>query len=58
LIYATPGRTSSERGVKISVIKAEISVNIEKAANWFAATMCAITTMITPEVKVPDEVKH
>jgi RHS repeat-associated protein len=45
-------------GVKISMVKAEISVKLDKAVTWFTATVAAIGAMITPETKIPDEVKR
>ena len=45
-------------GVKISVVKAEISIKLDKAATWLASTVSAIGVMIAPEMQIPDEVKH
>jgi hypothetical protein len=44
-------------GTQLGAVKAELSVNLNKAANFFVATVAAIGAMITPEAQKPEEIK-
>ena len=45
-------------GVKLGAVKAEISTNLEKAADWIGSTISAIGTMIMPAIKTVEDAKR